>query len=69
MLKVDRWIFFLFSDRHATEWEFPHYVRIRALYIRYMFSSYVTVTPFNVSRSLCVHYIPKQSKTFKALWI
>ena len=42
MLKVDPWIFFVFSDCHATKREFPHYVHLRDMwYICVLFIIYV----------------------------
>ena len=59
MLQVDPWIFFVFSDCHATEWEFPHYVHARDIFV---FSSYVTLIPLQ-----CVPFISHQDMESVAL--
>ena len=60
MLKVDPWLFFLFSDCHATRLEFPHYVHARDIFV---FSSYVTLIPLQ-----CVQFTPYSLHLFTKTW-
>ena len=52
MLKVDPWTFFVRSDRHATEMEFPHYLHASDILV---LSSY-DIDPLSMYP---VHYVLK----------
>ena len=67
-------IFFVFSDRHATEWEFPHYVHARDIFV---FSSYVTLIPlqcvpfilYQDMESLVLDIISLNTDELRAYWV